>query len=64
MFNKFILKIKTTLLLMLPLGFYIFILRKFTKTRMTNYVGILGKDPVAYVVYNDVIMVDLNQLQI
>lgn len=64
MFKKINLKIKTFILLCLPLGLYIWILKNFTDTRLTNYSGILGTDPISYIVYNDVVLVDLSKMKI
>lgn len=64
MIKKIWMKIYVAFLLMLPMGLYILILRKFCNTRMTNYVGVLGKDPKAYKVFYDMIMIDLDSMQI
>lgn len=62
--RKILLLLKTILLMILPLGLYILILKKFTKGRLTNYAGIIGKDPIAYPVFYGVVLVDLNNMQI
>lgn len=62
--NKLKLNIKTNILMMLPMGLYIWILKKKIKTRLQNYSGVLGTNPISYPVYNGVVLVDLNQLQI
>ena len=46
--NKLFLKLKTFVLMCMPLGFYIWILKNFTDTRLQNYSGILGTNPIAY----------------
>ena len=62
--NKFKLDVKTFLLMCLPMGFYIWILKNKTTTRLTNYAGILGTNPVSYPVFNSVVLVDLSKLSI
>lgn len=62
--KKLILKIKTFILMMIPIGIYIYILRKGTDTRLTNYAGIIGQDPKAYIVYHGIVLVDLNDMKV
>ena len=67
--NKFswrtwLLKVKTNILLMLPLGFYIWVLQNKTTSRMTDYTSVLGTDPISYKVYHGVILIDLNKMVI
>ena len=60
--KKIFLKIKTFILMLLPIGLYVYALRKHTDTRLTNYSGIIGRDPKAYLVYHDIVLVDLNDM--
>jgi len=62
--NKLFLKLKTFVLMCMPLGLYIWILKNFTDTRLQNYSGILGTNPIAYPVFHNVVIVDLSRLQI
>ena len=62
--KKLLLHIKTFILLMLPLGLYILVLKKLTPNRLTDYAGIIGSDPKACVVYHDIVLVDLSQMKI
>lgn len=59
-----VLKIKTFILLCLPLGLYIWILKKHSPDRLQNYSGILGNNPRSYIVYHDVVLVDLSDMVI
>ena len=62
--SKFKIDLKTNLLMMLPMGLYIWILKTKTKNRMKDYVGVLGNNPIAYPVHYGVILVDLNNMQL
>jgi hypothetical protein len=64
--KKFIEKIRTFILLALPMGLYVHILKKHPKAceRLQTYAGIVGNNPISYVVYNDVILIDLSNMSI
>lgn len=64
MFTKILLFIWTSFLMLLPLGLYVWILRKFTTTRLTDYAGIIGTDPISYPVYHGVVIVDLTKMKV
>lgn len=57
-------KIKTMILMLLPLGFYIFVLKKISNTRLSDYSGVLGTDPKSVIVADGVVMLDLNDMVI
>jgi hypothetical protein len=61
--KKILLKIKTFILLCLPLGLYLWIL-KHTNTRMQEYHSDMGNNPVAFLVYHDTLLVDMGRLSI
>jgi len=58
------LDIKTFILMCLPLCFYIWMLRKVSNTRLNNYAGIVGDNPMSLIVYNGIVMIDLENLQV
>ena len=62
--KDFSLKLKTAILLMMPLCFYIWMLRHASDTRLQNYSGILGDNPKSLIVFHGVVLVDLHDLQI
>lgn len=64
--KKLMENIWTFILMSLPIGLYIWILRKHPKAceRLQNYAGIIGNNPMSYGVYHGIVLVDLNNLQI
>ena len=62
--KNFLLKLKTFILLCMPLCFYIWLLRKVSTDRLQDYAGILGDNPKSLIVYHGVVIVDMNDFQI
>lgn len=69
MFKRFCLGLKTAFLMTIPVGIYIWYLKKHCKLRMKNIMAndlgvTVGENPVAYMIYHDTIIIDLTQMQI
>lgn len=62
--RRFWLKVKTAILLCLPLCFYIWMLRKVSDYRLQDYAGLVGENPKSLIVYNGIVMCDLDDMQI
>lgn len=62
--KKIWLKFYTFVLLCLPLGIYIFILKKCVNTRLKDYSGVVGNNPICYPVFYDTVLIDLSRLKI
>lgn len=62
--RSILLKLKTFILLCMPLCFYIWLLRKVSTDRLTDYAGIIGDNPKSLIVYHGVVLVDLHDMQL
>lgn len=62
---KFIIKlILPPLLMLVPMGVYIFVLKYLTKSRFSNYAGLVGTNPRGFLVGDGILLINLHDMEI